>query len=124
MKDNMLEVGDRIACYAGSNKFSRLFTVERVTKTMAVVKVSTGVDIKFKKAVSGSGPYLVSPVGNANVWSTTYYTVVTPEFEETVKEDIERQRTNTKVSKWLENHASVSLFTDEEKRLLIKTFNL
>ena len=127
MKDNMLEVGDKIALYTTTGFPSMMLTVNRVTKMMAMATNKTNdVEIKFKREVQYntlSKEHTAYRVGT-NVWDRSRAIVVTPETKERIERDGEIAIMNKKIRKWLETHSSVRQFTVEEKEVLIKTFNL
>lgn len=70
-----LQIGDRIY-QENYNKISRAFTVERVTKTLAICDKGA----KFKREYSKDSR--INPAGDTGKWNTNRYQLETPELKE------------------------------------------
>jgi len=70
-----LQVGDRIY-QENYNKISGVFTVERVTKTLAICDKG----VKFKREYSKDS--WINPAGDTGKWNTKHYQLETYELKE------------------------------------------
>ena len=79
MKDNMLEVGDKVCQLRGDDIIVGIHTIDRITATQAI----SG-DTRFKKELSKSfyGRELEARLIGDTVWNRSHYLLATPELLE------------------------------------------